>query len=313
MALIFFGTPQFAVPSLKALIDEKEDISLVVTQPDKVKGRGHILSAPPVKELALSNNIKVFQPLKIRDEDFYKELRSVNPEFIIVVAYGKILPKEILDMPKFGCINVHASLLPKYRGAAPIQWALLRGEKVTGVTTMLMDEGLDTGDVLLKSELEIKDDDNTETLFEKLSGVGAKNLIETIKGMRKGKIKPMPQTGDVSYAPPLKKEDGKMDWNRPAGELFHFVRGMYPWPSAFCYFNSERIKVIKVRRQTTEVRSQKTMVPGRIFKASNGELIVETGKGLLFIEGLQPEGKKAMSAASFLAGRKLREGHDTFS
>lgn len=313
MALIFFGTPQFAVPSLKALIDEKEDISLVVTQPDKMKGRGHILSAPPVKELALSNNIKVFQPLKIRDENFYKELRSVNPEFIIVVAYGKILPKEILDMPKFGCINVHASLLPKYRGAAPIQWALLRGEKVTGVTIMLMDKGLDTGDVLLKSELEIKSDDNTETLFEKLSGVGAKVLIETIKGMRAGNIKPMPQTGDVSYAPPLKKEDGKIDWNRTAEELACFVRGMYPWPSAFCYLNNERIKVIKVRRQTTDDRSQKTMVPGRIFKASDRELIVETGKGLLFIEGLQPEGKKAMSAVSFLAGRKLREGHDTFS
>ena len=313
MALIFFGTPQFAVPSLKALIDEREDVVLVVTQPDKVKGRGHILSAPPVKELALSNNIEVVQPNKIRNEDFYKELRSINPEFIIVVAYGKILPEEILNIPKFGCINVHASLLPKYRGAAPIQWALINGEKVTGVTTMLMDKGLDTGDMLLKSELEIQADDNAETLFEKLSELGASTLMDTINGMREGKIKPIPQTGEANYAPPLKKEDGKIDWNRTAEELFNFVRGMYPWPSAFCYFNDERIKIIRVRSQKSEVRSQKETVPGRIVKASDGEMIVETGKGFLVVEELQPEGKKVMSAKAFLAGRKLKEGYDRFA
>lgn len=324
MALIFFGTPQFAVPSLKALIDEEEDIALVVTQPDKVKGRGHILSAPPVKELALAHNIKVLQPAKIRAENFYSELRSIAPEFIIVVAYGKILPEEILNMPKFGCINVHASLLPKYRGAAPIQWALINGERVTGVTTMLMDKGLDTGDILLKSELEIKADDNAETLFEKLSELGAKTLIETINGMREGKIKPIPQTGEASYAPPLKKEDGKIDWNRSAEELFNFVRGMYPWPSAFCYFNDERIKIIEVRRQSerpsakTHIGKQediglKEAAPGRVVKASDGELIVETGKGFLLIEELQPEGKRVMSAKAFLAGRKLEEGYDRFA
>lgn len=312
MALIFFGTPQFAVPSLKALIDEKEDIALVVTQPDRVKGRGHRVSPPPVKDLALSYGLKVLQPDKIRNEDFYNELRSIVPEFIIVVAYGKILPEEILNMPKFGCINVHASLLPKYRGAAPIQWALINGEKVTGVTTMLMDKGLDTGDILLRSELEIKADDNSETLFKKLSELGAKTLIDTIKGMREGKIKPVPQKGQASYAPPLKKEDGKIDWNRSADELFNFVRGMYPWPSAFCYFNDERIKIIKARAQKTEDRKQKTGMPGRIFKASNGQLIVETGNGLLSIEELQPEGKKVMSAKAFLAGRKLKEGYDRF-
>ncbi|MEW6740809.1 MAG: methionyl-tRNA formyltransferase [Nitrospirota bacterium] len=311
MALIFFGTPQFAVPSLKALIDEKEDIALVVTQPDKVKGRGHMLSSPPVKELALSYGLKVLQPNKIRNEDFYNELRSIAPEFIIVVAYGKILPEEILNMPKFGCINVHASLLPKYRGAAPIQWALINGEKVTGITTMLMDKGLDTGDVLLRSELEIKADDNSETLFKKLSELGAKTLIDTIKGMREGKIKPVPQTGEASYAPPLKKEDGKIDWNRTSDELFNFVRGMYPWPSAFCYFNDERIKI--VRSHKSEVGIQKEAVPGRIVKASDGEMIVETGKGFLSIEELQPEGKKVMSAKAFLAGRKLKEGYDRFA
>ena len=310
MALIFFGTPQFAVPSLKALIDEKEDIALVVTQPDKVKGRGHMLSSPPVKELALSYGLKVLQPNKIRDEDFYNELRSIAPEFIIVIAYGKILPEEILNMPKFGCINVHASLLPKYRGAAPIQWALINGEKVTGITTMLMDKGLDTGDILLRSELEIKADDNSETLFKKLSELGAKTLIGTIKGMREGKIKPVPQTGEASYAPPLKKEDGKIDWNRSAEELFNFARGMYPWPSAFCYFNDERIKIVRSRK--SKFRSQKEAVPGRVVKAFDGEIIVETGDGFLVIEELQPEGKKVMSAKAFLAGRKLKEGYDRF-
>lgn len=310
MALIFFGTPQFAVPSLKALIDEKEDIALVVTQPDRVKGRGHMLSSPPVKYLALSYGLKVLQPAKIKNEDFYNELRSIAPEFIIVVAYGKILPEDILNMPKFGCINVHASLLPKYRGAAPIQWALINGERVTGVTTMLMDEGLDTGDILLRSELEIKDDDNSETLFKKLSELGAKTLIDTIKGMREGKIKPVPQTGQTSYAPPLKKGDGKIDWNMTADDLFNFVRGMYPWPSAFCYFNGERIKII--RSHKSEFGSQKEAVPGRVVKASDGEMIVETGKGFLSIEELQPEGKKVMSAKAFLAGRKLKEGYDRF-
>lgn len=313
MALIFFGTPQFAVPSLKALIDEKEDIALVVTQPDKVKGRGHILSSPPVKELARSFGLKVVQPNKIRDEDFYNELRSIAPEFIIVVAYGKILPEEILNMPKSGCINVHASLLPKYRGAAPVQRALINGEKITGITTMLMDKGLDTGDVFLKAELEILDDDTSETLSKKLSELGAKTLIQTIKGVREGRIKPTPQTGEVSYAPPLKKEDGKIDWNRTAEELFNFVRGMYPWPSAFCYLNDERIKIIRVRSQKSEIKSQKKIVPGLIVKASDGELIVETGKGFLVIEELQPEGKRVMSAAAFLAGRKLKEGYERFA
>jgi len=307
VALIFFGTPQFAVPSLKALIDAKEDTALVVTQPDKVKGRGHILSAPPVKELALAHGIKVVQPAKIRNEDFYEELKALNPEFIIVVAYGKILPEDILNLPKYGCINVHASLLPKYRGAAPIQWALLKGEKITGVTTMLMDKGLDTGDVLLKSELEIKDDDNTGTLFEKLSAIGANTLIATIKGMRAGKVEPTPQQGEPSYAPPLKKDDGKIDWNRTAGELSHFVRGMYPWPSAFCYLNNERIKITKAR----PVAGQG--IPGMIEKAEGERLFVGTGEGLLAIEELQPEGKKIMLATAFLAGRKLKVGYDTFS
>lgn len=325
MALIFFGTPEFAVPSLRSLINENEDIALVVTQPDKLKGRGHVLSSPPVKEFALLNGIRVIQPIKIKEEGFYRELSSINPEFIIVVAYGKILPDDILKIPKAGCINVHASLLPKYRGAAPIQWSLINGEKITGITTMLMDSGLDTGDILLQRELEIEESDNAETLSRKLSLMGANILIDTIKGLRLGNIKPSPQPNKATYAPPLKKIDGQIDWGKSSEQLSNFVRGMFPWPSAFCYLNSERIRILKAKSlekkdiplhlplcsEFETIRD--STAPGRILKASQGELIVETGKGFLLIEELQPEGKKIMTAGAFLSGRKLREGHDKFS
>lgn len=307
MAIIFFGTPDFAVPSLKALIKEKEDVVLVVTQPDRVKGRGHVLSSPPVKELALSHGIRTVQPAKIRDHDFCSELAAYNPEFIIVVAYGRILPKEILDIPAKGCINVHASLLPKYRGAAPIQWALIRGERVTGVATMLMDEGLDTGDILLQSAIEIAEDDNAATLFGKLAELGAKTLIDTLGGIRRGCIKPLPQAGEPSFAPLLRKEDGRIDWQKSAEELANFIRGMTPWPSAVCSLGQERIKITKARAAAGSGS------PGRIEKASGGTLLVGTSKGLLMVEELQPEGKKAMSASAFLAGRKLKEGDEKFS
>jgi methionyl-tRNA formyltransferase len=302
------GTPRFAVASLKVLIDGKEDVSLVVTQPDRAKGRGHVVVAPPIKELALSLGIETIQPLKLKDESLYSKLSALNPEFIIVVAYGRILPLEILKIPKYGCINVHASLLPKYRGAAPIQWAVLNGDKVTGVTTMLMDEGLDTGDMLVKKELSVEDTDTTASLFEKLSLLGAEALIETINGMRAGIIRPVAQSGEATYAPPLKKQDGRIDWQRTTDELFNFVRGMYPWPGAFCYLNNERIKIIKVRKYDLQ-----GLEPGIIVKASGGELIVGTGRGCLLIDELQPDGKKPMPASAFLAGRKIREHDEKFS
>lgn len=310
MAIIFFGTPHFAVPSLKALIESKEDVALVISQPDKIKGRGHILSSPPVKDLALTYGIRVLQPSKIKDNSVYEEIRSISPEFIVVVAYGKILPKEILQIPKRGCINVHASLLPKYRGAAPIQWALINGEKTTGITTMMMDEGLDTGDILLQSEIEIRDEDNFITLSERLSELGASLLIKTLSGIRKGEIKPKKQEGDISYAPPFKKEDGRIDWNKNAEYIFNLVRALNPWPSTYCYLNNERIKILKVKVKKDK---RQYLCPGRIAKASNGELIVETSKDLLIIEELQPEGKRVMSAESFIAGRRLKEGYDSFS
>lgn len=306
MSLIFFGTPDFAVQSLRALISE-EDIALVVTQPDKLKGRGHILSSPPVKDLALVHGIKVVQPATIRDEEFYNVIKRIAPEFIIVVAYGKILPEDVLRLPVHGCINVHGSLLPKYRGAAPVQWALINGERITGVTTMLMDAGVDTGDILQHAEIDILDDDNYETLSGKLAGLGGKTLVGTLKGMRSGTVRPAPQTGDATYAPPLRKEDGIINWSRSAHELFQFVRGMYPWPSAFSYINGELIKIIKVKPLDGNG------VAGRIEKASGGQLVVGTGKGLLLVEVLQPGGRRIMSAEAFLSGRRLKEGYETFS
>lgn len=306
MSIIFFGTPYFAIPSLNALIEAKESIMLVVTQPDKQKGRGHILTYPPVKDLSLSAGIPVIQPFKIRDDDFSRKLNDINPEFIIVAAYGKLLPEIILSIPEKGCINVHASLLPKYRGAAPIQWALINGESITGITTMLMNEGLDTGDILLQKNIEIEETDNSETLSKKLSQLGAVTLIETINGLRTGIIKPAPQIGEVVYAPPLKKTDGRIVWDKDANELFNFIRAMFPWPSAYTYLKNERIKIIRAKPIEGEG------VAGRIEKASEGKLIIGTGRGLLSIEELQPDGKKIMSASAFLSGRKLKE-QDVFS
>lgn len=302
MRIVFFGTPTFAVPSLKALLQSGEEVVTVVTQADKKRGRDRIPSPPPVKEFALHSGIKVLQPTNIKDLAFLNELSVMEPEIIVVVAYGKILPLPILKLPHLGCVNVHASLLPKYRGAAPIQWALINGEKKTGVTTMLMDEGLDTGNILLQVEAEITDEDNTETLSKRLSEMGASLLMKTIKGFKDGFLKPIPQGGTPSYAPPLKKEDGRLDWSKSAIEIFNFVRGMYPWPCAYCYFSRERIKITRVKVL------EGSGLPGRVGKVSKGELIVGTGKGLLSIIELQPEGKKPMSVTAFLQGRRLLGG-----
>lgn len=304
--IIFFGTPEFAVPSLKALLSKGEKILLVVTQSDKPKGRGKTVQPSEIKKIALQYGLPISQPEKIKNENFIKKLKLLNPEFGIVVAYGKILPKEILETPKYGCINLHASLLPKYRGAAPIQWALIKGEKITGVTTMIIDEGLDTGPILLQKEVPISDEDNAESLSKKLSVIGAELLIETIDKMRKGIIIPKPQTGEISYAPQLKKEDGKINWNDSAKKIFNLIRGTYPWPCAYSFLKNERVKIIK-----TEVLEGNASA-GLIVKAKN-ELIVGTGNGLLRILLIQPEGKKIMTAKEFISGRKINEDMDSFS
>ncbi len=305
--IIFFGTPEFAVPTLKALISNGEKIVLVVTQPDRPKGRGKQIQPPEVKKVALEYGLKVVQPEKIRDQSFFSMLRELNAEIGVVVAYGKILPSEILHASEKGCINLHASLLPKYRGAAPIQWALIRGEKTTGVTTMLIDEGLDTGPIFLQKAVQIDDEDNALTLSEKLSNLGADLVVETIKKIRQGLIKPTPQIGEATYAPQLKKEDGRVIWSLSARDIFNLIRGCYPWPCAYCFFKGERVKLIKA-----EVLEGKSSAPGLIIKANN-EIVVSTGKGLLKILSIQPEGKKEMTAKEFILGRRINEGLDSFS
>ncbi len=303
MRIIFFGTPDFAVPSLKALMESGEDIVGVVSQPDRLKGRGHKLSRPPVKEFAILHGIPVIQPPDIKTPSFFEELSRQSPEIIIVVAYGKLIPPDILKLPPMGCINVHASLLPKYRGAAPIQRALMNGETVTGITTMFMDEGLDTGDILLQEEIVINSEDNAYTLGLKLSELGAVLLVRTLNGLKDNSIQRRPQTGVSSYAPVLKKEDGRIDWSLPAKKILDLIRGTYPWPGAYCYFNKEKISVIGAKIIDTDTES----TPGIIIKITGNGLHIGTGKGIISLKEVKPEGRKPMSARAFANGRRLRE------
>jgi methionyl-tRNA formyltransferase len=303
MRIVFMGTPEFAVPSLKALIESGDEVVAVVTQPDKPKGRGLEVTPPPVKTLAQKYGIPVLQPQKIKTEEFLKQLEELRPDIICVVAYGKILPKGILELPRYGCINVHASLLPKYRGAAPINWAIIRGEKVTGITTMKMDEGMDTGDILLQREVPIEDEDTAETLSHKLSLTGAEVLIETLNLLKEGKLKPIPQNhSQATYAPMLKKEDGEIDWGKTAEEIKNLVRGTLPWPGAYTFLDNKILKVYKVR--VVEGQGK----PGEVIKSDKETLRVATGENALDILELQIEGGKRLDTATFLRGRKIREG-----
>lgn len=304
MRIIFFGTPDFAVPSLKSLLDAGEDIVAVVTQPDRNKGRGHRLTQPPVKEYAMTGGITVLQPDSIRSAEFLDTISRLKPDMIAVVAYGKILPRAILDLPPKGCINVHASILPKYRGAAPIQWAIVRGERTTGVTTMLMDEGLDTGDTLLMETTEILPEDSALTLGTRLSAMGARLLIETMRRIREGSVRPVPQSGEASYAPIIQKDHGRIDWNVSALDIHNLTRGMYPWPGAVCFFRNEKITLIKTAITDSAAKGE----PGMVELILENELRVSTAGGTLSIVDLKPEGRRAMSGGAFARGRHIREG-----
>jgi methionyl-tRNA formyltransferase len=304
MKIIYFGTPDFAVPSFQALIESGEDVISVVTQPDKVKGRGHQLSQPPVKELALSRGIRVLQPSGIRTPEFFDEIARLAPDIIVVVAYGKIVPPSILSLPPFGCVNVHASLLPQYRGAAPIQWALINGDEKTGITTMLLDEGMDTGDILLREEVEIYEEDNAYTLSSRLSQVGACLLMKTIKGLKDKMIIPSPQGGRATFAPPLKKENGRINWSLSAREISNLIRGTYPWPGAYCYLNGEKINITKAK----VVPHNNKGTAGQIEQITGSDILVSAGNGILALSEVKPEGKKIMSASAFMHGRHLKEG-----
>ncbi|MBR6702623.1 MAG: methionyl-tRNA formyltransferase [Clostridia bacterium] len=305
MRIVFMGTPDFAVPCLQRLIDTGHDVTGVFTQPDKPKGRHGILTPPPVKELALKYNIPVFQPVKMKDGTALEMLRSVSPELVIVVAYGKILPPDILHLPEYGCINIHASLLPELRGAAPIQWAILNGFEKTGVTSMQMDEGLDTGDMLMKDEIPIGDDMNAEELHDALSALGADVMEKTIDALIEGKLSPVKQSGESSYASMLSKELSPVDWNKPAREVHNHIRGLYGWPCASAKLGG---RIVKIHRSAVDGETDKK--PGEIVQ-KDGCLKVACGDGrAIEILNLQAENKKAMSAADYLRGNPI--GEDRF-
>ena len=304
MNIVFMGTPDFSVPCLQRLIDDGHTVSAVFTQPDKPKGRGHHMMPPPVKELAVKYDIPVYQPQKLRNSDALEILSEIKPELIIVVAYGQILPKSILELPKYGCINIHASLLPRYRGAAPIQWCVLNGEKKSGVTSMQMDVGLDTGDMLLTAETEIGENDTAEDLHDKLSALGAQVMSETITALQKGEMNPKKQDDSLSnYAPMLSKELCPIDWNESAQNVHNKVRGLYSWPCATAMLGDKLIKIHK-----TVLCGNVNGKAGEIVQ-NDKKLIVACGDGEgVEIKILQAQGKKAMNAADYLRGNPIEKG-----
>ena len=305
MKIIFMGTPDFAAASLEALIASRHEIQAVVTQPDKPKGRKGELTPSPVKVIAKREGIKVYQPLKVRDEEFVKTLRAYNPDVMVVVAFGQIIPLSILKMPKYGCVNIHGSLLPKYRGAAPIQWAVLDGEKETGITTILMDEGIDTGDILLKKTIQIDTDETSGSLFDKLMALGAETILETLDELEKGNLTPTKQgESPTVYAKMLTKAMGLIDFTRSAKELDCFVRGMDPWPSAYTLLSGKTLKLWKVRAVEESGKA------GSVIEIGKESFNIACGEGAIEVLEVQLEGKKRMSAGDFLKGSTLNIGQE---
>ncbi|EAT17004.1 methionyl-tRNA formyltransferase [Desulfuromonas acetoxidans DSM 684] len=301
---VFMGTPDFALDTLQGLIESGVQMVGVYTQPDRPKGRGKKLAAPPVKELALEHDIPVFQPQKLRDEEAVKQLRSLSPDLIVVVAYGQILPQAVLDIPKYGCINVHASLLPRHRGAAPINKAIVDGDPMTGVTTMMMDVGLDTGDMLVKKSLSIHPDETAGQLHDRLAPLGREAMEETLARLCAGTLAREKQDDSLStYASMMKKEDGCIDWSKEARQIHNLVRGLDPWPGAYTLLDGQTLKLAKTR--CVEGQGE----PGQVLEASGETVIVACGQGALQLGALQLPGKKMLSAADFLRGRGLEKGN----
>ncbi len=305
MKVVFMGTPEFAVPCLKMLVDEGYEIGAVITQPDKPKGRGNKLALPPVKEYAQKVGLKVLQPERIKTPEFLEELKSIAPELLVTAAYGKMLPKGLLDLPVYGCINVHGSLLPAYRGAAPIHWAIINGEKVTGITTMFTDIGMDTGDMLLKKEVEIGDDMTVGELHDKMSEVGSEVLKETLERLKDGTLQRTPQDNAIAtYAPIIKKDLGLLDWNKSSKEIHNLVRGTNPWPGAFTFYKSDRMRVWK----TEYLKETYSQHPGTIISISDEGMTVASGTGSIRIKELQFDSGKKMSPAQYAVGHSIDIG-----
>lgn len=306
MRIIFMGTPDFAASSLKALIESKHEILYVVTQPDKPKGRKGELTPSPVKVLALENGLEVYQPLKVREESFVNQLKKAEPDVIIVVAFGQIIPQSILDIPKYGCINIHGSLLPKYRGAAPIQWAVLDGEKETGITSMFMDKGLDTGDMLIKKVIPLEERETSGSLFEKMMVLGADVLIETLEKLEKGELTPEKQgESPTDYAKMLTKEMGKISFELPCEKVDCFIRGMSPWPSAYTIFKGKTLKIWEAFPVSWEGEAEK----GSVVEVNKDSFLVKCMTGAMKIVEVQLEGKKRMAVSEFLRGINVEVGY----
>ncbi|MBC8430507.1 MAG: methionyl-tRNA formyltransferase [Desulfobacterales bacterium] len=303
--IIFMGTPDFAVPALQALHKNNNNIALVITPPDRPKGRGRKVTPPPVKTVALKLGYDVVQPVSLKTGEFENLMKRQKPDMIIVVAFGQILSKNILEIPKLATINVHASLLPKYRGSAPIQWAVINGAKETGVTTMLMDEGMDTGDILLSSKTEITLNDTAGSLHDRLADLGADLLIQTLKTIENKGLNPTPQDhARATYAPLLKKNDGHLNWQMPAESLDTFIRGMTPWPGAFTFHMDKRLKIFKAGPIPMEVDE----LPGTVIKGFPDELRVSTGRGALSILEIQGASGKRLLTKDFLRGYNIAPG-----
>lgn len=306
MNIIFMGTPDFAAKTLEAIIKSRHNVKLVVSQPDKAKGRSKELVPTEVKAVALRENIPVFQPEKMKTQETFDELKKYGADIIVVAAYGRIIPKNILELPKYGCINLHASLLPKYRGAAPIQWAVLDGEEKTGVTVQQMNEGLDMGDIISVKECAIDKKETSESLFEKLAELGAELVVETLDKIENGEINPIPQPkiSPTPYARMISKNDGRIDWNWDAAKIERWVRGMNSWPGAFAFAGKNNVKI-----WDCEIIDEDTdALPGTVTKADKNGLFVQTGKGQISITELQIQGKKRMAFDAFLRGCRWEAG-----
>lgn len=306
MNVIFMGTPEFSVPVLQGLIDfEEHTVTAVVTQPDKARGRSGKLVYTPVKELAVAQGIEVYTPERVKEPSFVEQLRRIPCDVIVVVAFGQILSQEILDLPPYGCINVHASLLPRWRGAAPMQWAILEGDSKTGVTTMQMDAGLDTGDMLLRCETDIRKDETAESLHDRMAVMGRDLLLETLAALEKGELKPEPQKEEETcYAKMLKKELGRLDMNWKAEKVERYIRGLYSWPSAYTGYKGKTLKLWRAEVVDGETGEK----PGTVVEVAKDSFTVQTGKGCLRLLEVQLEGKKRMDAGSFLRGVQVEKG-----
>ncbi|MCQ6560351.1 methionyl-tRNA formyltransferase [Paenibacillus mendelii] len=307
MRIVFMGTPDFAVPSLEALIEAGHEIAAVITQPDRPKGRKKTLTPPPVKDAALHHGLTVYQPERLRGSDTVEKISLLQPDLIVTAAYGQILPKAVLDIPPLGCINVHGSLLPRYRGGAPIQRAIMNGETSTGVTIMYMAEGLDTGDMISRVEIPILHEDTSGTIFTKLSEAGAKLLLETLPAIISGEVQAEKQSDtDATYAPNLSREDERMDWSRPALALYNQVRGLLPMAGAFTLLHGETFKVWGC--EPLEEGEESRQPAGTVLQTNDSGILVQTGDGSLLLTVIQPAGKKAMPAAEWLKGARLPAG-----